>query len=398
MANPEQRAETPLIRQAEQALRRGDSAAAFELLNRAEALAPDSVPVHLYRSLACRATGDLQAALQAAEKALALDPYNFLARLSRGWLLDQLGRKRKAALVYKEALAIAPPADRLPPDLEAPVARARTAVADYDAALRAHLKARVGDLRARHASEPLERFDESVRILAGETHAYVQQPLMLHYPRLPAVPFFDREQFSWLPELEGATPVMQEELQVLLEQTGTDRFAPYIAYPPGAPLNQWEELNHSRRWSSFFFWRDGTRQDEACARCPRTADVLESMPMAHQSGYAPTAMFSALDPRTTIPPHTGSTNIRAIVHLPLLLPDGCRFRVGNVTRDWRMHEAWVFDDTIEHEAWNDSDELRVILIFDVWNPYLSAAERELITAMMRAKAEFQAADPDGGES
>ncbi len=58
-----------------------------------------------------------------------------------------------------------------------------------------------------------------------------------------------------------------------------------------------------------------------------------------------------------------------------------------------MNEAWVFDDTIEHEAWNDSDELRIILIFDVWNPFLSEAERELITAMLHAQNEFQSTQP-----
>ncbi|MGH8193229.1 MAG: aspartyl/asparaginyl beta-hydroxylase domain-containing protein, partial [Woeseiaceae bacterium] len=66
---------------------------------------------------------------------------------------------------------------------------------------------------------------------------------MLHYPRLPAIPFFDRALFPWLPDLEAATPVIREELETLLEQSGTDKFAPYIEYPPGVPLNQWEELN-----------------------------------------------------------------------------------------------------------------------------------------------------------
>jgi aspartate beta-hydroxylase len=248
----------------------------------------------------------------------------------------------------------------------------------------------VKEVRARYAGEPLDRFDESVAILAGETHAYVQQPIMLHYPRLPAIPFYEREYFPWLSDLEAATPVMQEELAGLLEQTGTEKFAPYIAYPPGAPINQWGELNHSRKWSSFFFWRDGVRQDEACERCPRTTAVLESLPMARQTGFAPTAMFSALEAHTTIPPHTGSINTRVIVHLPLILPGDCRFRVGNITRPWRMNEAWVFDDTIEHEAWNDADELRIILIFDVWNPLLSEAERELLTVMLLARNEFHA--------
>ena len=95
-------------------------------------------------------------------------------------------------------------------------------------------------------------------------------------------------------------------------------------------------------------------------------------------------------PTTHIPPHTGSTNARLLVHLPLILPGPARFRVGNELRSWRMGEAWAFDDTIEHEAWNDADQLRVILIFDVWNPLLTEAERDLVTAMMLAKRDFYA--------
>ena len=103
-----------------------------------------------------------------------------------------------------------------------------------------------------------------------------------------------------------------------------------------------------------------------------------------------TALFSALAPRTRIPPHHGSTNTRLLVHLPLVLPGPAGFRVGNETRAWRMGEAWVFDDTIEHEAWNDADETRVILIFDVWNPLLTDAERELVSAMMAARDQWYA--------
>ena len=94
--------------------------------------------------------------------------------------------------------------------------------------------------------------------------------------------------------------------------------------------------------------------------------------------YGPTAFFSILDAKTRIPPHCGVTNTRLIVHVPLVIPEGCRFRVGSTTRPWRPGEAFVFDDTIEHEAWNDSDIPRAVLIFDIWNPYLSEAERELV--------------------
>ncbi|HUH22777.1 MAG TPA: aspartyl/asparaginyl beta-hydroxylase domain-containing protein, partial [Brevundimonas sp.] len=117
---------------------------------------------------------------------------------------------------------------------------------------------------------------------------------------------------------------------------------------------------------------------------------LESLPMADQDGFAPTAMFSALQPHTHIPAHTGSSNVRLLAHLPIILPGPARFRVGNTVKPWEMGKAWVFDDTIEHEAWNDADSLRVILIFDVWNPYLDDKEKVLITEMMKAQRDFLA--------
>jgi aspartate beta-hydroxylase len=83
------------------------------------------------------------------------------------------------------------------------------------------------------------------------------------------------------------------------------------------------------------------------------------------------------------------SNARLVTHLPLIIPPGCGFRVGNQSRQWVPGQAWVFDDTIEHEAWNDSEQLRVVLIFDIWHPELTAVERRMITAMTEAQNLFQ---------
>jgi aspartyl/asparaginyl beta-hydroxylase (cupin superfamily) len=101
-------------------------------------------------------------------------------------------------------------------------------------------------------------------------------------------------------------------------------------------------------------------------------------------------MFSALAPKSHIPPHNGETNARVVAHLPLIVPDGCRYRVGFERRTWRVGETLIFDDTIEHEAHNDSDELRVVLIFDLWNPLLAPEERELVKAMTQKARAFGA--------
>ena len=99
-------------------------------------------------------------------------------------------------------------------------------------------------------------------------------------------------------------------------------------------------------------------------------------------------MFSILDAHTRIPPHVGVNNARLIAHLPLIVPPGCGFRVGAETRQWEPGKAFVFDDTIEHEAWNTSDQPRAVLILDIWNPYLSPAERDMVSALTAGVGEF----------
>jgi aspartyl/asparaginyl beta-hydroxylase (cupin superfamily) len=364
-------------------LQRGDARGALAMLLEAERSDPKDLGIKLHLALAHRALGDFPAALRALDAALAIDPYSFLALLSKGIVLERMGLTKFAAQVYRNALRIAPRPENTAPALEVPIRHAREVIAANALALAQYLREQVEELRGRHAGESLARFDECLDVYAGAKRIYNAEPVQLHVPRLPAIPFFDRDLFPWLPRLEAATDVIRAELVALLE-AGMPGFAPYVAYSPGTPVNQWSELNHSRLWSSLWLWRDGVRQVEAMDRCPRTTEVLAEMPLADQPGFAPTALFSALAPRTRIPPHTGSTNSRLVVHLPLVLPGPARFRVGNDTRAWRMGEAWVFDDTIEHEAWNDADETRVILIFDVWNPLLSQAEREMVSAMMTA--------------
>jgi aspartyl/asparaginyl beta-hydroxylase (cupin superfamily) len=369
------------------AMARGDLKGALALVLQAEAAAPADGPLKLQKAMVRRAMGDLAGSLDALNEALAIDPYDYVALLSKGAMLERMGDEKEACVVYRNALKVGPPDEHLPPSLKPPTERARLVVAKVQDALEAHLRARTGAVTAQVSEPARRRFDESIAILAGKGRVYTQEPLLLHYPRLPAIPFHEREHFPWLPKLEAATDTIRRELMGALE-AAKDEFTPYIAYPKDAPVNQWGELNHSTKWSSFFLWKDGARQDGACRLCPETAALLETLPLADQPGFAPTAMFSALTAHTRIPPHTGSTNVRLLCHLPLILPGPARFRVGAETRDWKMGQAWVFDDTIEHEAWNDADELRVILIFDVWNPFLDEGEKALVNALLAARQEF----------
>lgn len=376
-----------LVREAEGALRQRDVSVALELLGRAETAAPADISIKMLKASALRFRGDLDGALGSLDSVLTIDPYHFVALLSKGSLLERLAGPRIAARFYRDILEAAPPEDQTPSALVAPIAHARRLVAENNDALADFLRDQVATVKARHGGRSISRFEEALDIYAGRRKPFVQEPLLLHYPQLPAIPFYDRDLFPWLPELEAATDMIRAELEVALEKAKHE-FAPYVAYPPGSPVGQWGELNNSMNWRSLWLWKDGKRQDEACAVCPGTTALLDRLPMADQPGFAPTALFSALEANTRIPPHTGSTNTRLLVHLPLILPGPARFRVGNETRDWKMGEAWVFDDSINHEAWNDADQLRVIMIFDIWNPFLSEAERELIGVMMNARNSY----------
>lgn len=368
-------------------LKRGATQSALAMLNDLEQQEPADPQIKLDIALALRLQGNLAAALAALDAALAIDPYFFLALLSKGSVLEEMGKSRVAAQVYRNALRIAPRPENTPAAFEEPMGHARRIVEEDAREKAEYLRERLGDVRARFAHERLERVDECADIMAGTKRTYNAEPVQMHVPRLPAIPFFDRGHFPWLEQLEAETEAIREELSVLLAK-GLPGFAPYVDFEPGTPENQFKELNHSDRWSSLWLWRDGKRQESAMTRCPHTAGVLEQLPLADQPGFAPTALFSALAPHTRIPPHTGSTNARLVVHLPLILPGPAGFRVGNECREWRIGEAWAFDDTIEHEAWNDSDATRIILIFDIWNPLLSAAEREMICVLLAANQEW----------
>ncbi|MBS0333066.1 MAG: aspartyl/asparaginyl beta-hydroxylase domain-containing protein, partial [Proteobacteria bacterium] len=203
--------------------------------------------------------------------------------------------------------------------------------------------------------------------------------------------FYDRGDFPWLDEIEAATDDIRQELVDVLAD-GQQVLEPYIALS-AKPDEKWRKLNNSRSWGVFYLWKAGEAQVENQARCPKTVKALSNWPKCELPGSAPTAVFSILEPHTRIPPHTGVNNARLICHLPLIIPPGCGFRVGAETRPWEPGKAFVFDDTIEHEAWNDSPDHRAVLIFDIWNPYVSEAERAMVSALTTGVETFYGSLP-----
>lgn len=368
-------------------LQRGNAVTARALLERAVAQEDSNARLWMNLAATLRRLGQADEEMRALQRVLAIEPRHLAALLHKGALLEMQGKSRAAAKTYHNALQTIPPNASLPNSLRALVQRAIDVTNANDAALADHLAEQLRGARQEYAGEDQSRFDHCIDTILNRRQIYTPRPTFLHFPKLPALEFYPREPFPWLPLVEAATDTIRSEFERVFAEDAAS-LEPYVAYPQGVPLDQWAELNHSRKWSAFYLWRDGVPQDDHLARCPGTAQVLSQLPLNDIPGYAPTVFFSILDAKSHIPAHTGVTNTRVIVHVPLVLPGSCRFRVGSETREWRAGEAWVFDDSIEHEAWNDSDVPRAILIFDVWNPFLTAAERVLVSKAVQEVKEY----------
>ena len=340
--------------------------------------------VYLGLASACSSLRDHRAALAAVDQALALQPRNLRALIVKADQLAALGDARAASSFYRAALENAPSPHEMPAELRDEVARAAVLSERYTAAFETFLRERL-------AVRPGSRFAASLDILAGRKEVYFQEPRHYFFPGLPQIQFYERAQFPWLERLEAATADIRAELIDVLRQDSA--FRPYVERNSRLPHTDAQGLLDNPAWSAFYLWQYGELLQENAARCPKTVRAMADIPLAWVKNRSPSVLFSLLRPGAHIPPHTGEVNTRLICHLPLIVPENCSLRVGNETRPVVEGRAWVFDDTIEHEAWNGSAETRVILLFEVWRPELSAEERGLVSAMFEAIESYGASAP-----
>ena len=316
---------------------------------------------------------------RALDALLSENPADILALIRKGDALSRAGDDRAAIGWYNHALSRAAQLEAVDPALGARLDAAQAAAQKAAARFEAHLQAQVAGA-AKGAAMP-ERFAESLAILTGRQGVQLQQPTSFYYPGLPQLAFYDPAAFDWARRLEDAFDDIRGEVEAVL--AADQGIAPYVQADPSRP-NRGHALLNDARWSAFHFFQNGVPVAENAARCPKTMKLLETMPLPRIANRSPMALFSILQPKTHIPPHWGMLNTRLICHLPLIVPDDCRLRVGNHTRSVEAGKVLLFDDSVEHEAWNDSDAVRVILLFEVWRPELDAAERALLTALFEA--------------
>jgi aspartate beta-hydroxylase len=310
---------------------------------------------------------------------------NVAALLDRGDAFAQ-SDARAAMTFYQAALQSARSTPFADPQTLTRLRSAQEFIQRRVSEFRQSLDRAVADFRPDDAAANI-RLTHALEMLKGQREIFPQQPSVLYYPYLAQRQFFEREDFDWVPQIEAATPVIREELLALVNE-GAD-FRPYVEDDPNRPRRDFHGLNESRDWTALYLWRDGQLVEENARRCRRTVEALSKVPLSHIGGRTPAVLFSRLEPGAHIPPHNGMLNCRLICHLPLIVPNGCWLRCGNETREWEEGKLLIFDDSIEHEAKNPSGELRIILLFDIWRPELSEAERAGISAIFEAIDTFQ---------
>ena len=380
------------------ASRRGEQQRARELLGRATTIDPADARSWHHLGRIEDVAGNFPQAEAAYRQALRLDPQFFLARLHLAALLERSAHDDRCLVHYARALRDAQAGGRwLNPDTTAPVVRplvehAVLTVRNGQRTLYANL---FEPLVERYGREELVRVERCLRVyLEEEAPSYPdprQRPTFLFFPGLPTSAYLERAAFPWFERIEEQYATIRAELlRVLSSSQGRERV---FTSDELASANL-RGTGALPSWDGYYFYRWGVRRDDNCLSCPATARALESLPLCRVREHGPEVLFSVFTPGTHLLPHRGVTNARAVVHLPLIVPGDCALKVGGEIHVWQEGRLVAFDDTYEHEAWNRSSEVRVVLIVDVWNPYLSEVETAALRALIEGIGDFRKAVTD----
>ncbi|WP_300377013.1 aspartyl/asparaginyl beta-hydroxylase domain-containing protein [Henriciella sp.] len=368
-----------------QALQAQDGRAANAALTRATEMGWPGPDVWVALSFAKSLLGDMDARLAALEKALEVEPASVRARLHYGQALLGANRRAEAEVAFRKGLAGLSGLAVRNREIEQLVDAAREFLGE-DATPRELAEHPVDAFARDHdvgSGEDDDLFRQSLNILAGRIQPFTSKPTRFYYPGLPNRQFYPLRDFSWTENLAAKTPAIRAELQALLDRQASEanRFAPYVE----ASGREGQAVSHplldNPDWSAFYLIKQGERQEDNISLCPQTMAAIDDIGEDARPAPAQSVLFSLLKPGASIPPHHGQFNTRLICHLPIILPGQCGFRVGNETREWKDGEVFIFDDTIEHEAWNRSDSPRYVLIFEVWRPELNERQRHLISSL-----------------
>lgn len=373
---------------------RGAGLRAVEILSQAIAAQPEHLIALTQLGLVLKDAGNFDGAMDSFQRALRLKPEAYVTRLHLGGVFEAKRDAHRALRTYLRAIQDAQKQGRwLDPATtgEALGPAVRHALRFVNRGRHEFFFGAVLEpLRIEFGSDALKRVETCLSIWLGDRPAEWpdprQRPTFLYFPGPPPSPYLDRALFPWIEALENETAVIREELLGVLSQR-EHREAVFDS----TPLAQahLRSAQGAATWDGYYFYRHGRQRDELAARCPLTKAALDRLPLAGIRDHAPEAMFSVLEPGTHLLRHRGVTNTRVVCHLPLIVPPDCALNVADEMHEWKEGRALVFDDTYEHEAWNRSNHTRVVLICDIWNPYLDAVERLAITRLVEAIGDFR---------
>lgn len=234
-------------------------------------------------------------------------------------------------------------------------------------------------LQQQFGEQAMRRVRKAMLMYSGELPLQIadgrQAPTFLYIPDLPIAPVFDRNLLSFAEQYEAAFSDIKAEMLAVLGSK--DKFSPFQQEQHGDSLTQGGD------WDAYFFYRHGKTYQQHHQQCPKTSAALARLPLVHIDAHAPEVCFSLMTPGAHILPHRGVTNSRAVLHLALQVPEQCRLNICDIAElEWHEGKVFAFDDTYLHEAWNRSQQQRVVLLADIWNPYLEVEEQVAITQLI----------------
>lgn len=360
-------------------------------LERAAGLAPDDPDTLEKFGLACERAGALAKAGEALQRVLDADPERSASRLLLGFVEHRLGHELAGMVHMQWAFRQARQrGDWL--DARTTPYWLQDHVRGAAAFITRHSQERLGRVLA-GAGGDTRRVEAFIRSQLGLEHVGPadsrQAPKKHRIPGLPASPWFDPALFPWAQRLREAFPDILAEYFAVA--AGDGGFEPFLNFRSAEQIaRHLGTTGPAPEWNAFFFYRHGERNDGNCRRCPKTAAVLDSLPLIKLPRTTPEICFSVLTPGSHILPHRGDSNLRSVVHLGLVIPPRCVLKVAGEERSWAPGEILAFDDTYEHEAWNRSDAVRAVLLMDAWNPHLTDVERAVLPRVIGAMNEIAA--------
>jgi aspartate beta-hydroxylase len=334
-------------------------------------------------------------------------PFAFTSQLHLAALAEERGDREAAVLGFTRALKAAQLRGLWVNERSTPPALVPLVLHAMDVAHNGRvevLERCLEPLVARYGKDELARVIKGLEMHLGMVATTYgdprQRPSFFYVPDLPIAPVFPREALPFAEWYEAQTDAILGDLERVLETEPPPRGATgrkvdargIQAFHYDVPEKERRNLVAGGAWDAYFFYVEGVKLEPQHAACPEVSRVLAELPLDHVREHGPEVCFSIMRPGAHILPHRGITNARSVLHLGLDIPDGCALNLVGVQQlTWKRGLCWAFDDTYEHEAWNRSDRRRVVLLGDIWNPYLRQSEREALGALVATIGDFNRA-------